>query len=87
MPESRVKAAEIIGKAVISEESGRKFGVVENLEFVVESGELVNLVLSQPSKHVQQLNLKTNDKGKYLIPFTAVKSIGDFVIISESELL
>ncbi|MCS7123477.1 MAG: PRC-barrel domain-containing protein [Candidatus Aenigmarchaeota archaeon] len=86
MPESRVRAAEVIGKAIITEENGRKFGVVENVEFVVETGELINLVVGQPSSYVAQLNLKKNEKGKILIPFSAVKSIGDFVIISESEL-
>ena len=87
MPEPRVRAAEIIGKTVISEENGRKFGIVENLEFAVETGELINIILSQPTKYAREINLRQNDKGKYLIPFVAVKSIGDFVIINETELV
>jgi len=87
MAEARVRVNEIIGKAIISEENGRKFGVVENLEFAVETGELTSLVVGQPTSYVSQLNLRKNEKGKVIIPFSAVKSIGDFVIISESELL
>ena len=87
MPESRIKAAEIIGKQIISEETGRRFGVVDNIEFVAESGEMLNIIVANPSKYLEELNPKTNEEGKILIPFTAVKSVGDFVIISESELV
>lgn len=87
MAETKIKAADVIGKQVISEETGRKFGVVENVNFVTESGELLNLVVDQPTKYLLDLNLKTDDKGRVLIPFSAVKSIGDFVIVSENELI
>lgn len=87
MPESKVRAADIVGKSVISEETGRKFGVVSNIDFITESGELLNIVVEQPTKHLADLNLKSDEKGRHLIPFSAVKSIGDFVIISENELV
>ena len=85
--ETRIRAADVIGKTIISEETGRKFGVVGNIEFVGESGELLNLVVEQPTKHLLDLNLKTNERGNVLIPFSAVKSIGDYVIVSENELV
>jgi len=78
---------DIVGKAVISEETGRKFGVVSNIDFITESGELLNIVVEQPTKHLADLNIKSDEKGRHLIPFSAVKSIGDFVIISENELV
>ena len=87
MVDTRVRANEIIGKPIVSEETGRKFGVVANIDFVTESGELLNIVVEQPTKPLIDLNLKTDEKGRYLIPFTAVKSVGDFVIVSESELV
>jgi sporulation protein YlmC with PRC-barrel domain len=87
VPESKVRAANIVGKTIISEETGRKFGVVSNVDFITESGELLNLIVEQPTKHLADLNLKTDDKGRLLVPFTAVKSIGDFVIVSENELI
>lgn len=87
MPETRVRAADIVGKTIISEETGRKFGVVSNVDFITESGELLNLIVEQSTTHLGDLNLKVNDKGKTLIPFSAVKSIGDFVIVSENELI
>jgi sporulation protein YlmC with PRC-barrel domain len=87
MVETRVRAADIVGKTIISEETGRKFGIVSNIDFVTESGELLNLVVEQPTKHLSELNLKADEKGRSLIPFSAVKSVGDFVIISENELI
>jgi sporulation protein YlmC with PRC-barrel domain len=87
MAESRIRAADIVGKTLISEETGRKFGVVSNIDFITESGELLNIVVEQPTKHLSDLNLKTDDRGKVMVPFSAVKSIGDFVIVSENELI
>lgn len=85
--DAKVRAGDIVGKAIISEETGRKFGIVSNIDFVTESGELLNLLIEQPTKHITDLNLKTDDKGRMLVPFAAVKSIGDFVIVSENELI
>lgn len=87
MAESKVRAADIVGKTVISEETGRKFGTVSNIDFITESGELLSLIVENPTKHLGDLNLKQDEKGRTLIPFSSVKSIGDFVIISENELI
>jgi sporulation protein YlmC with PRC-barrel domain len=87
MAVERIRAADIIGKPIVSEETGKKFGIVENVNFITESGELLNLVVDQPTKSLLDLNLKTDEKGRVLIPFSAVKSVGDYVIVSESELI
>jgi len=87
MVETRVRAKDIVGKTIISEETGRKFGVVGNIDFITESGELLNIIIENATTHLKDLNLKGDEKGKYLIPFSAVKSIGDFVIVSENELV
>ncbi len=87
MVETRVRAKDIVKKTVISEETGRKFGIVSNVDFITESGELLNLIIETPTVHMKELNLKSDEKGRYLIPFSAVKSIGDFVIVSENELV
>lgn len=87
MVEQKVRAGDIIGKTIISEETGRKFGVVNNIDFITESGELLNIIVDQPTKHLSDLNIKSDEKGRLLIPFSAVKSIGDFVIVSENELI
>ena len=81
----RLRSRELIGKVLISDESGKKFGVVGDLDYITESGELINLVLIQPTKHATDLNLQQDDKGRVLVPFSAVWSVGDFVIVAEKE--
>ena len=83
----KARGEDLIGKVVISEESGRKFGLVGDIKFIAESGELLSIVLKDPSKHAKELNLEKDEDGNILIPFSTVKSVGDFVIISEKELV
>ena len=80
------KGRDFLGKVVISEETGRKFGVVGDLKFVAESGELLHVVLTEPTKHVAEISLEKDENSRLLVPFSTVKSIGDFVIISEKDL-
>ncbi len=87
MTENRVRARNVVGKVVISEETGKKYGIVGNVDFITESGELLNIIVDTPTKSLTDLNLKTDEKGRILVPFSAVKSIGDFVIVSENELI
>lgn len=78
---------DLVGKIVVSEESGRKFGVVGDINFVSDSGELMNIVLVEPTKHVSELSLERDESDRMLIPFSSVRSIGDFIIISEKDIL
>lgn len=82
-----VKAKELIGKTIVSEESGRKFGIVGDVNFITESGELMNIVLAEPTRQTADLKLSEDEKGRMLIPFSAVKSVGDFIIISEKDVV
>lgn len=83
----KVRGKDLIGKVIVSEETGRKFGVVSDVAFITESGELMNLIVSEPTKHVLDLGLTEDDRGRLLIPFSAVRSVGDFVIIAEKDIV
>jgi len=87
MPARNVRASEIIGKTIISSETGKKLGVVSNVEFVAETGELINLIVEDATRTLLDLNVKTDAKGRPLIPFSAVKSVGDFVVVTEAEII
>jgi len=82
-----VRASEIIGKAIVSAETGKKLGTVGNVEFVAETGELMNLVVEDATRTLLDLNVKTDSKGRPLIPFSAVRSVGDFVVVTETEII
>ncbi|AAR39161.1 NEQ314 [Nanoarchaeum equitans Kin4-M] len=81
----RTPAREYFGKLVISQ-TGKKFGIVSDLVFDKKTGEIVFLVIKEPTPHLEKYNLEKDIDGSYLIPFSAVRSIGDFVVIDESEL-
>lgn len=83
----RTRGREMVGKVIVSEETGRKFGVVGDINFISDSGELLNIVLVEPTKHTGELSLERDNTNRLLIPFSSVRSIGDFVIISEKEIV
>ena len=85
--EERVRSKELIGKILVSEETGKKFGMIGDIDYITESGELVNLVLSETTPHTASLNLPTDEKKRILVPFSAVKSVGDFVIVAEKDII
>ena len=81
------RGRDLVGKVIVSEETGRKFGVVGDINFIADSGELLNVVLVEPTKNVSELSLERDESNRMLIPFSSVKSVGDFVIISEKEIV
>jgi len=83
----KVRGKDIVGKVIVSEESGRKFGIVGDVVFITESGELMNIVVAEPTKQATELQLTQDEKGRALIPFSAVRSVGDFVIIAEKDIV
>ncbi len=81
------RATELTGKTIVSEEHGKKFGTVEDLSYVSDTGELMNILITDTTKHLNDANLQQDRKGRSIIPFSSVRSIGDFVIVSEDEIM
>ncbi len=86
MPEVKVRGKDLVGKVVISDEAGKKFGRVGDVSFIADTGELMNLLLIEPTKTTLDLHLQQDEQSRLLVPFSAVKSVGDFVIVSEKEI-
>jgi len=77
---------EIIGKLVVTKE-GKRLGIVKDITFETRTGELLQLVIKDPTIYTKNLNLeKTKDK-EALIPYNTIIAIGDFVVISEEDLM
>ena len=83
---TRLRGKNLIGKTLISDETGSKFGKVGDVIFIGETGELVSVVLVEPTKLASDLQLQTDESGRLLIPFSAIKSVGDYVIVSEKDI-
>jgi sporulation protein YlmC with PRC-barrel domain len=84
--EDKKHSRDIIGKTIVSK-SGKKFGIVGDLVFETRTGELIYVLLHSPSEFVNTLNLEKSRNGELMIPFSSVMSTGDFVIISEEDII
>ncbi len=81
------RGSELTGKTIVSEEHGKKYGEVEDISFVADTGELMNILITDTTDQIQDSNLQEDRKGRKLIPFSAVRSVGDFVIVSEDDIV
>ncbi len=77
---------QLIGKTVVSK-TGKKFGDVGDIVFETRSGELIHLVLANPTPYTEKLELEKNKEGKILIPFSAIIAMGDFMVVSEEDII
>lgn len=84
--EDKKFSKQLIGKTVVSK-SGKRFGEVGDIIFETRSGELIHLVLQNPTSYTDKLELEKNKEGQILIPFSAVIAIGDFMVVSEEDII
>lgn len=76
----------LIGKGVVGK-TGKRLGDVGDFVFEVRSGEIINVVVSKPTSYAETLNLEKDSSGNFLVPFSSVLAIGDFLVISEEDLI
>ena len=84
--DQRKFSKQLIGKTVVSK-SGKRFGEVGDITFEVKSGELIHVILKNPTQYTEKLELEKGKSGELLIPFSAVVALGDFVVISEEDIV
>lgn len=77
---------EIMSKLVVTKE-GKRLGIVKDITFETRSGELIHLVLKDPTAYTKNLNLEKTKQDETLVPYTAILAIGDFVVVSEEDLV
>jgi sporulation protein YlmC with PRC-barrel domain len=77
---------EILGRAVVTKE-GKRLGSVKDITFETRTGELIHIVIKDPTPYCNQLNLEVSQNSEILIPYNAIIAIGDFVVVSEEDLL
>ncbi|MFT4326617.1 MAG: PRC-barrel domain-containing protein [Candidatus Woesearchaeota archaeon] len=76
----------LIGKTVVSK-TGKRFGEVGDIVFETRSGELINLILANPTTYTEKLELEKDKNNNILIPFSAVIAIGDFMVVAEEDII
>ena len=76
----------IVGKMIVTKE-GKRLGFIKDIIFETRSGELINLVVKDPTLYTKNLNLERTNSNELLIPHSAIIAIGDFIIVSEEDLI
>ncbi|MBW2996107.1 PRC-barrel domain-containing protein [Candidatus Woesearchaeota archaeon] len=84
--EDKKYSKDMLGKTVVSK-TGKRFGEVGDVIFETRSGELIHLVLSSPTPYTEKLELEKDKEGNILIPFSAVIATGDFMVVSEEDII
>lgn len=76
---------EIIGKLVVTRE-GKRLGTVGDITFEARTGELIQIVLRDPTPYTRNLSLEKTTRNETLVPYNSIIAIGDFVVVSEEDL-
>lgn len=84
--EDKKFSKQLIGKTVVSK-AGKRFGEVGDIIFETRSGELIHLALQNPTSYTDKMELEKNKEGQILIPFSAVIAMGDFMVVSEEDII
>ena len=78
--------SDLIGKMIVTKE-GKRLGFVKDITFETQSGELINILVKDATPYTKNLNLERTSSNDLLIPYSAIIAIGDFVIVSEEDLI
>ncbi len=82
----RKSSKQLIGKTVVSK-TGKRFGEVGDIIFEAKTGELIHLVLANPTNYTEKMDLEKDKDGNILIPFSSVIAVGDFMVIAEEDIV
>ncbi len=86
MESNRKPLKEIINRMVVTKE-GKRLGLVKDITFEARTGELIQLILSDPTLYTKNLHLEKTTNNEILLPYNSIIAIGDFVVISEEDLI
>ncbi|MBD3203298.1 hypothetical protein GF327_03325 [Candidatus Woesearchaeota archaeon] len=77
---------QLIGKTIVSK-TGKRFGEVGDIIFETKSGELIHMVVDNPTSYTEKMELEKDKQNRILIPFSAVIAVGDFMVIAEEDII
>ena len=86
MAMDRKALKELMGKLIVTKE-GKRLGLVKDITFETRTGELIQIVLKDATPYTKNLNLEMSSNRDALIPFNTIIAVGDFVVVSEEDLM
>ena len=76
----------LLGKQVVTKE-GKRLGFIKDITFETKTGELINIVIKDLTSYTLNLSLERTKEKEALVPYNSVIAIGDFVVVSEEDLM
>jgi len=76
----------LLGKQVVTKE-GKKLGIVKDITFEARTGELIHIILKDLTTYTSNLSLERTKDREALVPYNSVIAVGDFIVVSEEDLL
>ncbi len=76
---------QVVGKTVVTKE-GKRLGIVKDITFETRTGELINLILTEPTVYVHSLGLEKSKEG-IVVPYSSIIAVGDFVVVAEEDIV
>lgn len=86
MQMEKIPFTTLLGKMIVTKD-GKRLGFVKDVLFETRSGELINLLVKDATPYARNLNLEKTSNSELLIPYSAIIAMGDFLIISEEDLV
>lgn len=77
---------ELVGKLIVTKE-GKRLGIVQDITFETRTGELIHIVVKDPTPYTRSINLEKTEESETLIPYNSIIAIGDFIVVSEEDLI
>ncbi len=84
--DKKFNSRQLLGKLIVTK-TGKRFGEVGDISFETRTGELIHLVIKNPTGYCEGLELEKDKSGNPLIPYTAVIAVGDFIVVAEEEII
>ena len=76
----------LISKQVVTKE-GKRLGMVKDITFESRTGELIHVVLKDLTTYTSNLSLERTKDKEALVPYNSVVAVGDFIVVSEEDLM
>lgn len=77
---------DVLGRLIVTKE-GKRLGMVKDITFETKTGELIQLLVKDATPYTRNLNLESSEQKEPIIPYNAIIAVGDFVVVSEEDLM
>ena len=76
-----------IGLPILGSESGKILGLVADITFAPETGEILDIKIKNPTPYAQKLMRTSGRRNDLYVPFQSLKGAHDYVVVTEKDIV